>query len=190
MSNLAVADRSGSTQSRSTWVLLSLLLCVSLMLLVNGCGYQLRGAEQREGVALPFMRVAASPRDKIFKQQLVYALKSSGFPIVKSSENSQRLVLHGETLTQKVVSVDRLGKSREHELHYQLSYSLYDENKALVIDHQVITRRQDYLNDEINVLGKSLERDLLKKEMRKQAIAALVRRLIYIHQAKKDAGKT
>ena len=66
---------------------------------------------------------------------------------------------------------------REFELSYSVSFELRKTDGTVLVEHQTVSLVRDYLFDADQVIGKSREQNVLKKEMRRDAAQRILTRL-------------
>ena len=154
--------------------LLVLFFVASLGL--SACGFQLRGSP-------PFPDDARSvylktTNDLLFDELSVY-LSGSGATIIRAEEHADAVLdLSKEKFTRRTLSVDPdTGKEREFELSYSISFELRKTDGTVLVEHQTVSLVRDYLFDADQVIGKSREQGVLKKEMRRDAAQRILTRL-------------
>lgn len=157
-----------------TRTLLMLFFVVSLS--SSGCGFHLRGSP-------PFPDDARSvylktPNDLLFDELAVY-LQDSGATVISNEEGADAVLnLSKENFTKRTLSVDPdTGKEREFELSYSVSFELRKTDGTVLVEHQTVSLVRDYVFDADQVIGKSREQNVLKKEMRRDAAQRILTRL-------------
>jgi LPS-assembly lipoprotein len=149
---------------------------VLALALSSGCGFHLRG-----GVPLP---ASLSPLEvqgasNVLEERLRIFLGDAGVRMVRNDEKpASTLVVKAEDFHQRVLSVDsHTGKAREFELIYSVSFQLEGPEAKPILPQRQVTLVRDYTFDTNAVIGTSRERGVLETEMRRDAAAAIVRRL-------------
>ena len=132
------------------------------MLLLCGCGFQLRGA-----ATLPPEMVSTyidtSDRYSLFYRTLRDRLRDAGIDVVDSSAAATATFTIGvDNFGQRVLSVSARNVPREFEIYYTVSYDVATTDKVVLAQReQTLTR--DYIWDETLVLGKEKEERLLRE---------------------------
>jgi len=152
---------------------LSLLLAI---LLLAGCGFHLRG-ETPLPAWLQSARVESDLRYSEVAEALRRALRSAGVAVAEQADTV--IKIEGEQRSRRILSVGSDGRPREYELNYRLSYGVYDAAGKVLLPSSSVTESRAYTFDEVDVLGKSTERDELWRELRRRAVAAVINRLRY-----------
>jgi len=151
-----------------------LLVVATIALLLNGCGWRLRGSLDVD-VVLPPMQLQFQQASADLKRELTQTLKSSG--VVLSVDADRVLVIHSESQGRRVLSVDSSGKVSEYELQHELVFSVSDVQGESLISNDRISQQRDYQFDESAVLAKGEEEQRLFDFMRSMSIQSLMRRL-------------
>ena len=143
---------------------------------LNGCGFHLRGSP-------PFPEDARSvylraPNDLLYDELVVY-LNNSGAAVSDQKEGADAILdLSKEEFSSRTLSVDPdTGKEREFELSYSISFEFRKSDGTVLVKHQTVNLVRDYVFDADQVIGKSREQDVLRKEMRRDAAQRILTRL-------------
>ena len=153
---------------------LYLLLLVSLGL--SGCGYHLRGSpaffDETHSVYL------MTPNDRLF-DELAVLIRDSVTTITSTKDDADAVLRLGkESFVKRTLSVDPdTGKEREFELSYSVSFTLRKPDGEILVKTQTVNVLRDYLFDDDQVIGKSREQEVLKKEMRRDVVHQILSRL-------------
>lgn len=133
-----------------------------LLLLLAGCGFQLRGA-----VTLPpeMARTYIDTQDRhsLFYRKLRSSFRQSGVQVVDSpADATATFSILGDVTGQRVLSVSARNVPREFEVFYRVSFQVQTANSTLIhARNRTLTR--DYTWDETLVLGKEKEEALLRE---------------------------
>lgn len=154
-----------------------LLVCGALLLL-QGCGFHLRGSRSAEIAVSKVYIVSRGGGGSLAaetKQQLGYY----GVTLVNSKAQADAVVtIHDERHDERALSFDpRTGKAREYELGYQAEFSVQRPDGTLAVDRQLIELTRDFTFDETAALGKFEEASLIRSEMERDAVDAIIRQL-------------
>lgn len=132
------------------------------LLLIAGCGFQLRGtATVPPQMAQTYIDTA--DRHSLFYRELRRELLNAGVDIVDAPESASAVfrVISDET-GQRVLSVSARNVPREFEVFYTVFYAVESGPQSLLSPRtQTLTR--DYTWDETLVLGKEQEERLLRE---------------------------
>jgi LPS-assembly lipoprotein len=146
-----------------------------LMLLLAGCGFQLRGS-----ASLPFETLhVQAPVSSQFGTQLRRLITSgSSTRIVEVAKGADAtLVLVNELREKNILSLSGGGRVREYQLKYRMSYRLLDRNAVEIIPVTEIALVRDFSFNDSEALSKEAEEALLFRDMQSDAVQQLLRRL-------------
>ncbi len=146
------------------------------VLLLTSCGFRLRGAIDLP----PEMKniwVDGIPANGPFVSSLRKSLTAAGGSIT-SDRNTAGMILNvlDERMERREVSLTQTGKVNEFQLTYTLRYELLKPDGEILVPEQTIVIVREYFNEQINVIGKSQEEDLIRKEIYNDAVRSMVRR--------------
>ena len=170
---------------------LYLVSCISYLLL-SGCGFQLRGqgtVKLPESLATIRVMVAGS---QVANDPLRLAMEDmlriyAGATVAQASD-TPTLVLIGENINSQVLTVDASGKVSGYLLRYEISYSVLGAAGEELAPPQMLRLQRDYRFNPLNVLAKEQEEENLKRELRRDALYQIVRRLARFKPAPGDAS--
>jgi LPS-assembly lipoprotein len=144
---------------------------------VAGCGFHLRGATMGD-LEMPVTAIQNNGVGNNFAADLRRSLRSAGTEVVDDSDAAQViLTLSNEQRSRRVLSVGSTGKVQEYELFYSITFTASDHDGNTLLPVQSIKRVRSYSFDENDVLAKQSEENLLYRDMRRDAIAEILRRL-------------
>jgi LPS-assembly lipoprotein len=150
-------------------------LVLSLAFFLGGCGFHLRGATV---LPEPMTRteLSGATTEGPLGIEIAQVLRSAGGALVGPGEGGTA-VLHivSERMNRRVASVGAGGKASEYELRYVLTAALRTPEGEILAPQQSVTVVRTYGFDPNNVLGASNEEELLRNEMRRQAVRQLLR---------------
>lgn len=182
----AIATRRSARVIRWNFIWLSTarggsrLLAALLVFSAAGCGFELRGTGSAAlPVELAAMRVigpggSAYPplqvevRNALRAQAGVRLVEEAGVPTLTLLEES------AESL---VLATDSSGRVSDYLLNYRVSFVLTDGAGKELLPRQSIKLQREYSFDRLNVLAKEKEDEFLRREMRRDAVQQLLRRL-------------
>ena len=172
---------------------ISRLVIVLSLLLIAGCGFQLRNA-----LVLPpdLGPVAVTARDPYspLADSLARSLERAGAtPAAQgAAETSTKLEILSEKWADLPIAVDTLGRAQEYSLRYAVVFQLRkpdagnsdtaaaDDGTAtdrMIVPQQAVELSRDYIAPPSDSIGRNSERELLVNEMRKDMNAAILRRI-------------
>jgi|GEM_PF-1223024 len=165
---------------------LFLFILISFPLLINGCGFHLRGS-----IAFDIERVfIRSEAANTIAQEIQRRLTAGGVKITEKAKNAQIIVtLSDETIDRRMLSVSAVsGKLEEVELNYRVDIVVHDKKSKVLLHKQTLSLVRDYSFDETAVLAMGEEEIELRNELFKDMSAQIIRmlRAIKIEQSKEN----
>lgn len=151
------------------------VLVVSILALLQGCGFHLRGAAELPPSISPIYIQGVGKHDPLLKG---FRQVFNGADIQVTAEQSQAsaiLNITKQKQNRRVLSVDSRGKVVEYEIHQALEFELLDAGGTLLMESQSVGSQRAYENSETEILGKNQEEGLLRRDLRLD----LVRRVVY-----------
>lgn len=152
------------------------IVFAALIMLMSGCGFQLRGQS-----ALPFESafVDAGATSQI-AAQLRRSL-SANDKLANSKDTAGIVIrLAGETREKNILSLSGTGKVREYRLIHRVTLSAMDRDKRNVLAPSTIQLNRDFSYDDQQIMAKEAEESMLHKEMEQDILRQILRRLGYI----------
>lgn len=148
-------------------------LLALLVLALTACGFHLRGSfvvpEQYRNLQLQGQSGSA------MAQVLRNSLTNAGVKLDKSAPYTLRLLDENES--RRTASTAEDGLTFEYELVLNLSYQLEATSGDVLVGPAQINLERSYVHDRNNLVGSGEEANLLRKEMRQEAVAQMMRRL-------------
>ena len=156
----------------------ALHVVVLAAILVQGCGYHLRGQSPQvrtEGGYSVHISAAPGPLADAVKSQLAI----SGVTVADAMTGADYvLTLSGGTFERQVVSVSpATGKVEEYLIVFTARISISEAGGEDLVTGQDIRVSGDYAFDEDAALGKFSEEETIREELLEQAAAQIMRRL-------------
>lgn len=151
-------------------------LLLLLLPLLGGCGFHLRGAVMLPQSMSNTVIVGADGSELYY--EIENALRNSGGNVAQSMDaTTSVLLINGQSISRRVLSVDSQGRDAEYELTLKLIFSLRDPSGRQIADKEKVTVNRDFSFDPDNVLAKGEEETALRSEMLRQGVAQMMRRL-------------
>lgn len=155
----------------------------ALLLLCSACGFQLRGTDS--GIATIARVYVDTTRDSPMREELRKVLSDRSFTVVDNRDQANVLLrVDNERQSQRIVSVQSTGKVSEYELSHSVSMQVAqsETQEVPVYDQEQATNRveviREYTFDQVGVLGKEDEADILRTEMRRELALQIVLRTV------------
>ncbi|MFQ3197192.1 MAG: LPS-assembly lipoprotein [Paraglaciecola sp.] len=153
-----------------------------LLLMVNGCGFSLRGSSELPA-SITVIRLSAAEPHSALRRIMEQRLKPYGIKIIgpSAATTNETLTLHivADSLDRRLLSLFPTGQVAEYELIYSIRYQLqFPEQDAQLREFDI---RRDYQDDPDAVLAKSRELELVLAEMRQQAAKRMIYNISVTH---------
>ena len=151
------------------------LFAVALLLLLQGCGFQLKQAATLSKSISPIAIGGIDPYHGLHTA-LSQQLRASDINVVQGNANAYLRIKAYES-DRRVLSVDGNGKVAEYELHEGAVFDLIASTGVALVREQRVSTKLTYLNSETEVLGKQQEEEILRRDMRRNLADRIIRRL-------------
>ena len=151
------------------------LIFAALMLLLDGCGFQLRGSQ-----TLPIERLyLALPINSPIGAEISRVVRSStNAKVVQDRKDAQAIVeLLGEQREREVLSINAQGRARDYQLRLRTTFRVVDPEGVELIAPTSLIARRDIGFNESELLAKESEEALLYRDMQSDLVRQIVNRL-------------
>ncbi len=133
-------------------------------LLLSACGFQLRGVTELPPELSPVYVYA--PQGSRIGHVLARSLKTRDVSVTRNPEEAGlRIRILEEEDDSRVSAVNSRGKTIGTELQYRVSFDAVDSSGVERVPSQRITLARDYVNPDIEVIGKAEEALLIRQDM-------------------------
>ena len=152
-----------------------ILIVSALVLLINGCGFQLRGSQ-----TLPVERLyLALPVNSPIGAEISRVVRSStNASVVPNRTDAQAIVeVLGEQREREVLSINAQGRAREYQLRLRTTFRVIDQEGSELIAPTSLLARRDIGFNESELLAKESEEALLYRDMQSDLVRQIVNRL-------------
>jgi len=148
-----------------------------LALLLAGCGFHLRSALSLPPDLGP-VQVVGQGRYSPLADSLSLALQRAGATVVEDSDGDVAMLrVLSERWASTPISLDARGRAQEYTLRYAVVFELVGADGEDVVPQQAVELARDYVQSPSNLTGADSERELLSREMRRDMVASIVRRI-------------
>lgn len=173
---------------RSPWYWLAPL---AWTLALAGCGFTLSDARHSRlnqplhisissvifDRLLPAQRGFVEAKADLNRQLRAEVLAAGGTVVDDRTRAAGHLEIDNLGEGARLASLSRIGTATEFELVLGLRYRLVAANGEVLLPFQTLSLRQDYFNDEINVLGRSAEEEIIRRDLRAEAVRRILRKV-------------
>ncbi len=151
-------------------------LCVLAMVLLAGCGFQLRGDTRLSPrMSQPYLQ--APDRYSPLYAELTAAMVAAGAVLAPTSAAASATVrLHRDETGRNILSISARNTPQEYEVYYTVEYSVVADGQE-ILPRQVATLTRDYAYDETAVLAKELEESDIRAALARELASLITRRL-------------
>lgn len=153
------------------------IVLLVLILSLAACGFHLR-----EQAALPDalreVRIEVTDPFSPIGQELGRALQRAGAVLHEDMADKVAVLrIHGDALITVPLSVSGSARVQEYQVVHRVDFDVLEADGTVLVARNVIERRRDYRFDETQALGAAAEDELARKELRRDTLAALLRRI-------------
>ncbi len=147
------------------------------LIALSSCGFHLRESANLPA-ALQTLRIDSVDTLSPLPQELGRALLRQGVNLV-DSDATKSTVLRILADTQATVPLSFSGSARvqEYQVVHRVEFEVLDADGKPLAARSIIERKRDYRFDETQALGAAAEDELARKELRREMVQALLRRL-------------
>jgi LPS-assembly lipoprotein len=148
-----------------------------LALLVSACGFHLRNALTLPPDLGP-VRVESRDPYSPLALSLEQALRRAGAEVVEGPERDVAVLdIVSERWADAPLSVDAQGRAQEYTMRYAVFFRLTAADGSEMVPMQGIELARDYVAQAENIIGIEGESEILARELRREMIAAVLRRI-------------
>lgn len=152
-------------------------LVVFAALLLSACGFHLR-----EQIALPasLQRIHLDIADPFtpLRADLAAALKRAGAELVATAADGVAVVrIPVNAIATEPLSVSGAARVQEYLVRYRVEVEIVDAEGKTLLARTPIELTRDYSFDETQALGAAAEDELLRKELQREMVQQILRRI-------------
>jgi LPS-assembly lipoprotein len=160
-------------------------LLVAGALLLTGCGFHLR-KEAELPAGMQRVHVEIADPSSALARDLSKALSRSGATVVaEAGEGVAELKIGANTLSTDVLSVGGTARANEYALRLHVEFEVTDAAGTAILPKQTIELSREFTFDATQALGVAAETDLLGKELERDMVQTILRRLEALAHANK-----
>ena len=158
--------------------MIRLLIATLLALALTACGFHLRNALSLPANLGP-VRVSSPDPYSPLAESLADALQRAGAVPATPEMGSQvaTLQLLSERWADTPIAIDEVGRAQEFSLRYAVIFTLQDAAGRQLVPQQAVELSRDYIAPPADSIGRTSERELLVREVRREMSAAILRRV-------------
>ena len=154
-----------------------LIILTVLLAVLCACGFQLRKeAVLPSGMGTVVVQ-GADPFSPLGRD-LAAALQRAGSTVVEKAGNGVAVMnISANELATNVLSVGGNARANEYSMRYHVEFNVTDSTGAAILDKQVIELSREYTFDAFQAAAVAAEEDLLRKELQREMVQSIMRRL-------------
>lgn len=159
-----------------------------LLAALAGCGFHLRNSLTLPSDIGPVRVVAKDPYSPL-AEGLAQALERAGGQASAEgpAEGMSTLNIVFERWGNTPIAVDVQGRAQEYTLRYATIFELRRADGSVIVPRQSIELARDYISIPTRAEGTESERELLGREMRREMVASILRRIDAVSKAPQPA---
>ena len=144
---------------------------------LSACGFHVRGEVQLPATMQRVHVQIADPYSPLGRD-LEAALKRSGAKVENAAgDGIAEIAIPAVSLAPTVRSVGANAFVNEFSMVYHVEMQITDANGKILMPRQVIEHSREFTFDQTQAIGTSAEQDEIKKEMERDMVPALLRRI-------------
>ncbi|MBL0029363.1 MAG: hypothetical protein IPO95_09945 [Rhodanobacteraceae bacterium] len=153
------------------------IVLLAVLMSLTACGFHLR--EQAVlPAALQELRIEVVAPFSPIGQELGRALMRAGATLHEDvTDKVAVLRILGDVLNTVPLSVSGTARVQEYQVVHRVEFEVVAADGTVLVARNAIERRRDYRFDETQALGAAAEDELARKELRRDTLAALLRRI-------------
>ena len=166
------------TPSRHSFSAGAMFALVAMFALpLAACGFHLR-REAQLPASMQRVHIEIADASSVLAKDLAKALPRSGVQVVDAAgADVATLKISANTFSTDVLSVGGNARATEYALRYHVEFAVDDAAGKAILAKQTIELSREFTFDASQALGVSAETDLLTKELQRDMVQALLRRL-------------
>jgi len=172
----------------SSFVFLTVVVGASL--LVQSCGFRLRGLVEMPP-ELDSIYIEGGLPNSLMREILRQKLIGSNVKVLEQREESGAVLnILKDEISRRIASINTAGQPNEYELTYRLSYRLEDGQGKELLAAKTISLLRTYRYDPNNILSIEEEEFRIKREMARAGVNQMLRQISagMRHKNKGQAG--
>ncbi len=164
----------------------SFVLSLIVATLLAGCGFQLR-KEAQLPPSMQRVHLDIADSSSQLAKDLGKALSRSGAQMVDSVGPGVAVMkFTANTLSTDVLSVGGNARANEYAIRYHVEFEVQDAAGTAILPKQTIELSREFTFDATQALGVAAETDLLGKELERDMVQTILRRLEALAHAKNE----
>ncbi|MBX3692888.1 LPS assembly lipoprotein LptE [Dokdonella sp.] len=155
----------------------SFVLVALATLALNACGFHLR-QEARLPSGMQRVQILGAEPVSTLGRDLAKALARAGAVVVDAAgEGTAQLRIGVDRTSTDVLSVGSNARANEYTLRYHVEFDVLAADGDPLVPRQVIELTREFTFDATQALGVAAEQDLLTRELQREMVQAIMRRI-------------
>ncbi len=155
-----------------------ILLSAAFALALTGCGFQLRDPLMLPADLGPVRVVSADPYSPLAESLSLALTRIGATPADEDATTGvATLEIISERWGETPISLDQAGRAQEFTLRYAVIFALHRGEGADLLPQQAIELSRDFIAPPTDSIGKTSERALLARELRREMASSILRRI-------------
>jgi len=157
--------------------------CLVLFALLAGCGFHLR-QEAVLPASMQRVHVQIADPGSALARDLVRALPRTGATVVdEAGPGVAVLAVAVNSVSTDVLSVGGAARANEYSIRHHVEFSVHAADGGELVPNQVIELTREFTFDSTQAVGVNAEIDLLTRELERDMVQAILRRLEVVGEA-------
>jgi LPS-assembly lipoprotein len=152
------------------------VLTIILLLLVTGCGFQLRGKAQLPP-QMSRTQMVIDDEYSMFARRVKVLLEQGGVQFVPSEQATAVLEIPQNEVLTEVLTIGDNARVREYRISHTIQFRLLAADGSEIIPLQTIRQAREISFDEQRILAVSREQEYVKQDLANTVSRLLVSRL-------------
>ena len=156
-----------------------IVLLIGMSVLLSGCGFHLRGS-QDFSAQINSLFIEGTPAQSDLGRELRQAFSAAKVNVLEDKFGADlTLVIRQDQKAKRVISLDSSGQPNQYELSYQVQFLLLNKEAEERLPLQTVRLQREYIFDPSLILAKSSEEQRLQKDMLRQVVDQILRRVAF-----------
>ena len=143
---------------------------------IAGCGFELR-----DEVALPpslmTLRIDSPDPNSALERELEAALERAGATVVEDATGVAVVRIPADAMVTEPLSVSDAARVQEFLVRHRIELEIVDARNRVLLPLAPIELTRDFSYDETQALGAAAEEEILRKELRREMVQQVLRRI-------------
>lgn len=161
--------------------MIRLFFFASVLILLNSCGFQLRGSMD---YGVENVYVQSDNADILANQVKQYLKTQSNITLTSSQKKADVVVLlSNQKFDRRVLTISAVsGRLEEVELNFKTDIEIRQSDDTILLEEQTLSYIRDYSYDAFAALAMGSEEEMLRKELLQEATMQVLRMLQVVSQ--------